>query len=228
MRTAILLLLFSYSISAQIVEGVEFYERSDDFVYNQGDGTSYEISCNSIGPYHLEISQVYTESDKREERLLRSWAIKYKDDYYVNLLYGGNISQANLFIKLDSVGSKYSYSIIHRKYPEGEESPNFVGNVIFSSHRGFEPILSLAANGLRWRQAWTKEDGNKAFVLLFDFSDYALGNKKRNTSTVGEIVTRNTLQKKFLEEVRAAKAKGKIKLEDVIHMININNEELID
>lgn len=222
--TLLLILIINCSCGAQeLLYNVEFFETSKHFRENKSIEHDSKMLVYDRGPNYIKLSKVFEIStNDRMKKLEKSWAIKYENEYYFNLLYSNDLNKSKLFVRIDSIGQNYCYSFIYKDGPKVISRANSrVTNQINMGALGVLLTTSFT-KAFRWKNAWSDKQGRKVNILLIDLTREAKKTRQRKKSSLGSLVTKPLLQRKFLNEIRAKRNRN-FKVEDIVEIIESKN-----
>jgi hypothetical protein len=165
------------------------------------------------GDEFVRISKMLNPSKKKDKLASTSWAIYFKDDYWINLRYSTEYQNPELFVKPKIIG-KYTVIIIN------SETENVIQNGGTNYGGGLQGVLMKESD--KWGKNWEDMNGNIAKILIFDTSVADMRHIRGHRNSIGKLLTRKNINEVLHQELEKEQIKS-LKYEQVIELIKQEN-----
>ena len=105
------------------------------------------------------IPRMLNLSNKKDKLASTSWAIYFKDEYWINMRYSKDYQNLEVYVKPKIIG-RYSAIIIN------SETENVIKNGGTNYGGGLQGVLLKESD--KWGKNWEDKNGNKHKILIFD------------------------------------------------------------
>jgi len=203
--------VFGLSQSSKNIDDFEFYYGYKDYLEDKPVKSSVKADLKDISPKIFKAGRFkYKETDKNAKQENFTWAIKYQNDFYFNMLYAAYI-YSDYFVKVDITGKKYWVIFLNEKTDKkaiGTGAPYGGG------------VLGTVLN-IKPRSHWKNKEGNYFKILLIDFQNPNIEKSRPKDNNAYLVDTKKILELTNNDETTILKLKeDNYTIEDFAEFIN--------
>lgn len=218
-KTILAIYFFLYVIALGMGQDtVKCFITTSDFNENKLYEKLLKPHIKSSGLNYYKISKMTDETGDKDKRASWSWAIYYKNEYYINLRFCNEYLNMELFAKPALIG-KYVVIDIN------EETPQKIKNGGINYGGGFQGVLISGSK--KWGKSWDDQYGNKHRLIVFDTSNLTIKYKDGKANASGILLGPSNINEVLHKLMGSGKIKN-MKYEDVMALINAENEKVIN
>ena len=216
MRKILIVVIISLSIpllsqSSKNIDDFEFYYGYKDYLEDKPVKSNVKADIKDISPKIFKVGRFkYKETDKNAKQETFTWAIKYQNDYYFNMLNAAYI-YSDYFVKVDITGKRYWVIFLNEKTDKkaiGTNNPYGGG------------VLGAALN-MKPRSHWRNKEGNYFKILLIDFQNPNIVKSRPKDNNAYLVDTKKILELTNNDETTILKLKeDNYTIEDFAEFIN--------
>jgi hypothetical protein len=213
-----LAILFSQLLSAQTEENFTYFYSYEDYLSNTPLQPEVITNVNEqTSKYILTDSYKYKDNGEKAKKARNSWALKYNNDIYMNMINATFIYTWKTFAKFDIIGKKYMVILLDEK-----EDRKAIG---YNNSYGGGGLIGAALN-MKSKSSWKDKNG-KSFKILFIDVDKPMRGPRGSEKNVSGILldTQKILELYNNDESIVQKLKkDEYFVEDFIEFVNKANQ----
>jgi hypothetical protein len=218
-RIFFLAILFSQLLSAQTEENFTYFYSYEDYPSNAPlQEEVITIVKEQTSEYILIDSQTYKNTGDRAKKAIHSWALKFNNDIYMNMMSAAFISSGKTFAKFDIIGKKYMVILLDEKQDRKAFSYN-------NNPYGGGGLIGAALN-VKPKSSWKDKNGKNYKILFIDIEKPMRGPRGLEKNVIGILLdTQKILElysndKNVIEKLK----KSEYLVEDFIEFVNRANQ----
>jgi hypothetical protein len=220
MKTKIffLAILFSQLLSAQTEETFTYFYSYEDYLSNTiVKPEVITVVKEQTSKYILTDSYKYKDTGERAKEARNSWALKFNNDVYMNMISASDIYQFKAFAKFDIIGKKYMVILLDEKVDK-----KAIG---YNNPYGGGGLIGAALN-MKPKNYWKDKNGKTFRILYIDIENPMRGPRGLEKNVIGICLNTQQILKLYNNDTAIVEKlkKDEYLVEDFIEFVNKGNQ----